>query len=814
MASSTEPENHSSPDSRTKTKAGAARKLRVPKACYPCYKRKVKCDRNSPCSLCVKRGYAHLCTFKHPPTASKERSASRGTRQHHETSNNSSNSQSCCSKKEDFSEPEVTGNFVVTDSGNVLIDPQEWQSIQDKLAILSQSMHSLRSRLEIASTPPPAPPSSTSPSSNLSSLDGRNNYQTSPITTPTSPLTPIDEEKAGEGVRTRNALGGSPVHCGSDSITAFLLEKPLQRAIFGEDSVLSQLALDNQSATYPFLDLWSSNITSYSNDSVCAALPDDAVCRRLLRSYHDVRFTLYPVVTDFDGFQKNVHTLLENRAMQGMCTNNPMASLAAPFGFSISFIGILFAILASGSQVSDFSRKERSSMCQLYVSCAYQCLRNGNFLSQPSMEAIQTLLIIGDVLSYNMNPGIAYVTFGVAQRMSLTLGLHAESFLFRDQTANRRHELWWSMAWQDSHFGLSYDRPIEILSSCPQIPRAADSRPGNRAYFETMCSVISLILQLLREEILEGNKISDHTIPAYKIELDKILADAAPHLRSEDYCFTLRDHIQRLTLKLRSSYLVSEICRRSLKQSSSEGGKKALAPHLCQECIDSLLSTIEAFIEIHQIIPQCSRSWIHLHSAISAAFLLSVDEGAQTEPSVWAILEKLESVLSDLTSAAGHNAPYNSDNKVTRSPDSMAHDWSPPPQFSNSQSTINHNTPAPPAMGDLFSMDNWGSFGQTFMLSDFPLSTDSMMMGGGGSNNSKGFGMSNEFSQSMPMAAEEDGGVEFLMGTLNSLRKINAGFKAQKAEAKRNAVLGVEKKAAGGGCCMSRSREGTTARCH
>lgn len=35
-----------------------------------------------------------------------------------------------------------------------------------------------------------------------------------------------------------------------------------------------------------------------------------------------------------------------------------------------------------------------------------------NFLSQPSIEAIQTLLIIGNVLSYNMNPGISYVLLG------------------------------------------------------------------------------------------------------------------------------------------------------------------------------------------------------------------------------------------------------------------------------------------------------------------------------------------------------------------------------------------------------------------
>lgn len=110
-------------------------------------------------------------------------------------------------------------------------------------------------------------------------------------------------------------------------------------------------------------------------------------------------------------------------------------NLAAPYGFNISFIGILFAVLGAGCQVSDFSKNERVSMCRLYskffscmhvkfyfadiskVSCAYQCLRNGNFLSRPNMESIQTLLIIGDVLSYNMNPGIAYVTFGTLTTM-------------------------------------------------------------------------------------------------------------------------------------------------------------------------------------------------------------------------------------------------------------------------------------------------------------------------------------------------------------------------------------------------------------
>lgn len=40
-----------------------------------------------------------------------------------------------------------------------------------------------------------------------------------------------------------------------------------------------------------------------------------------------------------------------------------------------------------------------------------------NFLSQPTIEAIQTLLVIGNVLSYNMNPGISYVLLGMCSHL-------------------------------------------------------------------------------------------------------------------------------------------------------------------------------------------------------------------------------------------------------------------------------------------------------------------------------------------------------------------------------------------------------------
>lgn len=74
--------------------------------------------------------------------------------------------------------------------------------------------------------------------------------------------------------------------------------------------------------------------------------------------------------------------------------------------------------------------------------CSYQCLRMTNFLSQPTIEAIQTLLVIGNVLSYNMNPGISYVLLGMTLRMGLALGLHVESSRFSSLEGYRRRHVW------------------------------------------------------------------------------------------------------------------------------------------------------------------------------------------------------------------------------------------------------------------------------------------------------------------------------------------------------------------------------------
>lgn len=40
------------------------RRFRAAKACYPCRRRKVKCDLNQPCGTCISRDHADLCEYR------------------------------------------------------------------------------------------------------------------------------------------------------------------------------------------------------------------------------------------------------------------------------------------------------------------------------------------------------------------------------------------------------------------------------------------------------------------------------------------------------------------------------------------------------------------------------------------------------------------------------------------------------------------------------------------------------------------------------------------------------------------------------
>lgn len=205
------------------------------------------------------------------------------------------------------------------------------------------------------------------------------------------------------------------------------------------------------------------------------------------------------------------------------------------------------------------------------------------------------------------------------------------------------------MAWQDSHFSLSYDRPSTTAVSQPDIAYREGSTPGDFSYFETLCRVISLALEVVRIRMLSPHsQITFESIQGYKERIQQIMVDAKPYLRDAQWCSNATEHLERLVLKLHLSYFSSELCRPALKANaeSSDADTASMRGH----CVSNLMLTVEAYIEMHNISSHAARSWIALQRAISSAFLLAVIEEAKLDPNVWNLLRQLESIIAQRAS--------------------------------------------------------------------------------------------------------------------------------------------------------------------
>lgn len=257
------------------------RKAREPKACYPCHTRKVKCDRNLPCDGCVKRDHADLCSYERP---SKKRI---GVPQPYGAGTQRVNNAELAQPVGVGDMQPVTGTATTNatapaiatatpSTGNVSVPRAEWDNVCQKLKEMENTISSLRTgmtKVDVEHITPPGP-------------ERRSEPVVGPIVTGTS----TDDGAGGdegiiperEGIHAANEFGSGTTHLGSRSVLAYLLGGTSQEAsqTLLEGGILPKLGLDNETATYPFIDLWSSDSSTLDVTSVCNALPDDDQCRR------------------------------------------------------------------------------------------------------------------------------------------------------------------------------------------------------------------------------------------------------------------------------------------------------------------------------------------------------------------------------------------------------------------------------------------------------------------------------------------------------------------------------------------------------
>jgi hypothetical protein len=87
---------------------------------------------------------------------------------------------------------------------------------------------------------------------------------------------------------------------------------------------------------------------------------------RFFSYYRDVACTIYPVISDTAAFETQLNVLLQNRNFAGGDYVPTDENNDKPFGVTLSWLALLFAVLASGCQSSDRPPKERVLTSQVY----------------------------------------------------------------------------------------------------------------------------------------------------------------------------------------------------------------------------------------------------------------------------------------------------------------------------------------------------------------------------------------------------------------------------------------------------------------
>lgn len=140
---------------------------------------------------------------------------------------------------------------------------------------------------------------------------------------------------------------------------------------------------------------------------------------RLFRTYKEIPQVFWGFVMDIDDLESKLMDYLEERAKNARSTTKtPRKPVSA------SWLAILFAVLAVGSQYHDSPYHIRTSSSQKYLQISFHFLRLGNFLLRPNLDSVQALLLVSFSLLNDMKAEGSWALLGLTCRLALSLGLH------------------------------------------------------------------------------------------------------------------------------------------------------------------------------------------------------------------------------------------------------------------------------------------------------------------------------------------------------------------------------------------------------
>ncbi|KAL7928281.1 hypothetical protein V8C35DRAFT_245147 [Trichoderma chlorosporum] len=566
------------------------RRISQARSCYPCRQRKVKCDHGQPCQTCQKRGHPEICSYN---VGTPEKKRGRRAKA-------------------------VAGASVKPPRANRgrASGPDSEPGIEPPRRNADADADGHEPEPSLTPTPSSlgAPQSSNSPPA------------TRPAETTIVASYPHPARKE--------------LYQGGSSVLTMLHGSADSPAIEMRRKAGPLLGLHNTLEFYPFMKLKSLHERWAA---LLKLIPQKQEVLRYFPSHGATIYPLHPVLIDPDGLESAFCDYLSDLEAGELRSPDVLSTKWVCKAF-ISRIALLLASLATSAHYSVMqSPKKRSEHCLDFVQRAFDALRLANYALHPSLDGIQTLLIIGTVLQDVGQSDGAWVMMGTTVRAAQALGLHTQSASQQSEDgAKKKRALWDVICRQDCLLSLCHGRPHIASKQSLATQNSLYHSTGPLDFSDMMCGIVAVCIGLLELE-----QPDCEASMKLLTELDGYRSRAVPYLRSREKCTNIQQRYESLTIDIQLFFAVSVLCRPALTKSATTNSEQSeVVRVLRSRAKDSLMSTAKAFIEFQALSIIPVRTWSLIHGVLSATILLCLWEETRYEQESRDVLQRVMEIFS------------------------------------------------------------------------------------------------------------------------------------------------------------------------
>jgi hypothetical protein len=194
-----------------------------------------------------------------------------------------------------------------------------------------------------------------------------------------------------------------------------------------------------------------------------------------------------------------------------------------------------------------------------------------------------------------------------------------------------------------------------------QLPLAPTALTEGFSYTEAMYQLCQKVLQSVNND--SNSQTEFNQILSDCIDVENIRQQVRPSLRLKEEWKTVQDRLQYYAIRLHTAFVVSVLCRPSLRRGESIGLDLSQKQVLAEKCKQNLTETVRMYLKMHSLSIIPTRSWAFTYHGLSSAVLLGILGETKTDPEVRQLQGNLISALS-VTAAKEQNSNPKSDKDI------------------------------------------------------------------------------------------------------------------------------------------------------